>query len=86
MDPAPQDLQLKVRLTKLAKLLSCTHKYFYLHINAIAQNTSEPSYPLQAHDLLLNYYVPDHNLEWKAKPNSSLSKLVYFDFFLMGQY
>lgn len=38
------------------------HKYFYLHINARAKNTSKSPYPLETHDLLLNYYSPDHDL------------------------
>lgn len=83
LNPAPQDLQLKVHLTRLANLLPHIHKYFYLHINVIAQNTSKSSYPLQAHDLFLNY-IPDHNLWWKAKPNSSLSKSGLFCNFFKG--
>lgn len=55
-------LQFKVHLPKSANLLPHVHKYFYLHINAAAQNTSKSSYLLQAHGLFLNFYIPDHDL------------------------
>lgn len=55
----PVRLQFKAHLPSL---LPHVHKYFYLHVNAAAQNTSKSSYLLQAHGLFLNYYIPDHDL------------------------